>query len=194
MRVVLCNTDENPAREAMYLRLMQEERITGIDLCADAHDGGEARRYGLRLPHRAGRPRRAVGVAGRGGNLQRGSRRAAGRSSRRPGPSSHRRAVRQHLVDGDRAPRRPCGGDGAAWAGDRRLLPAAGGGGGGSRVDASAGGGRAARCGDDVERADAARALSRRPAGRGLQMLRDIAIAGFDNEIWTELVELGGSR
>lgn len=30
MRVVLCNTDENPTREAMYLRLMQEERITGL--------------------------------------------------------------------------------------------------------------------------------------------------------------------
>ncbi|TBW35386.1 LacI family DNA-binding transcriptional regulator [Siculibacillus lacustris] len=30
MRVVLCNTDENPEREAMYLRLMQEERITGL--------------------------------------------------------------------------------------------------------------------------------------------------------------------
>lgn len=30
MRVVLCNTDESPAREALYLRLMQEERITGM--------------------------------------------------------------------------------------------------------------------------------------------------------------------
>ncbi|WP_237151898.1 LacI family DNA-binding transcriptional regulator [Oryzibacter oryziterrae] len=30
MRVILCNTDENPEREAMYLRLMQEERITGL--------------------------------------------------------------------------------------------------------------------------------------------------------------------
>jgi LacI family fructose operon transcriptional repressor len=30
MRVVLCNTDENPDREAMYLRLMQEERVTGL--------------------------------------------------------------------------------------------------------------------------------------------------------------------
>ena len=30
MRVILCNTDENPDREAMYLRLMQEERITGL--------------------------------------------------------------------------------------------------------------------------------------------------------------------
>lgn len=30
MRVILCNTDENPEREAMYLRFMQEERITGV--------------------------------------------------------------------------------------------------------------------------------------------------------------------
>lgn len=30
MRVILCNTDENPAREAMYLRLMEEERVTGV--------------------------------------------------------------------------------------------------------------------------------------------------------------------
>jgi LacI family fructose operon transcriptional repressor len=32
MRVILCNTDENPARESMYLRLMQEERVTGLIL------------------------------------------------------------------------------------------------------------------------------------------------------------------
>lgn len=30
MRVILCNTDENPEREEMYLRLMQEERVTGL--------------------------------------------------------------------------------------------------------------------------------------------------------------------
>jgi len=30
LRVIFCNTDENPEREAMYLRLMQEERITGL--------------------------------------------------------------------------------------------------------------------------------------------------------------------
>lgn len=30
MRVILCNTDETPEREAMYLRLMQEERVTGL--------------------------------------------------------------------------------------------------------------------------------------------------------------------
>lgn len=30
MRVILCNTDEDPGRESMYLRLMQEERVTGL--------------------------------------------------------------------------------------------------------------------------------------------------------------------
>ena len=30
MRVILCNTDETPEREAMYLRLMEEERVTGL--------------------------------------------------------------------------------------------------------------------------------------------------------------------
>jgi LacI family fructose operon transcriptional repressor len=29
MRVILCNTDENPDKEDLYLRLMQEERVTG---------------------------------------------------------------------------------------------------------------------------------------------------------------------
>lgn len=30
MRVILCNTDENPDKEALYLQLMQEERVTGL--------------------------------------------------------------------------------------------------------------------------------------------------------------------
>jgi LacI family transcriptional regulator, fructose operon transcriptional repressor len=30
LRVILCNTDENPDKEAMYLRLMEEERVTGL--------------------------------------------------------------------------------------------------------------------------------------------------------------------
>lgn len=32
LRVILCNTDEDPAKEAMYLELMQQERVTGIIL------------------------------------------------------------------------------------------------------------------------------------------------------------------
>lgn len=34
MRVILCNTDESPDKEAMYLRLMQEERVTGVIFAA----------------------------------------------------------------------------------------------------------------------------------------------------------------
>jgi LacI family fructose operon transcriptional repressor len=30
MRVILCNTDEDPQREALYLQLMQEERVSGL--------------------------------------------------------------------------------------------------------------------------------------------------------------------
>lgn len=30
LRVILCNTDENPEKEALYLRLMEEERVTGV--------------------------------------------------------------------------------------------------------------------------------------------------------------------
>jgi LacI family fructose operon transcriptional repressor len=30
MRVILCNADEDPEKEAMYLRLMQEERVSGV--------------------------------------------------------------------------------------------------------------------------------------------------------------------
>lgn len=32
LRVIFCNTDEDPAKEAMYLQLMQEERVTGVIL------------------------------------------------------------------------------------------------------------------------------------------------------------------
>ena len=30
LRVILCNTDENPEKEALYLQLMEEERVTGV--------------------------------------------------------------------------------------------------------------------------------------------------------------------
>lgn len=40
LRVILCNTDEDPAKEAMYLQLMQEERVTGVIL-APTRQGAE---------------------------------------------------------------------------------------------------------------------------------------------------------
>lgn len=40
LRVILCNTNEDPAKEAMYLQLMQEERVTGVIL-APTRQGAE---------------------------------------------------------------------------------------------------------------------------------------------------------
>ncbi|MFP3275518.1 MAG: LacI family DNA-binding transcriptional regulator, partial [Paraburkholderia sp.] len=40
LRVILCNTDENPEKEAMYLRLMEEERVTGV-IYSPTHDAAQ---------------------------------------------------------------------------------------------------------------------------------------------------------
>jgi LacI family fructose operon transcriptional repressor len=40
LRVILCNTDENPGKEAMYLRLMEEERVTGV-IYSPTHDAAQ---------------------------------------------------------------------------------------------------------------------------------------------------------
>jgi LacI family fructose operon transcriptional repressor len=42
MRVILCNADEDPDKEAMYLRLMQEERVSGVIF---SPTGATARRF-----------------------------------------------------------------------------------------------------------------------------------------------------
>jgi LacI family fructose operon transcriptional repressor len=42
MRVILCNADENPEKESMYLRLMQEERVSGVIF---SPTGATARRF-----------------------------------------------------------------------------------------------------------------------------------------------------
>ncbi|GJD35020.1 LacI family DNA-binding transcriptional regulator [Methylobacterium aerolatum] len=60
MRVILCNTDEDPAREAMYLRLMEEERVTGVifapTVATTATLGDEPLDYPVVLIDRAGPP------------------------------------------------------------------------------------------------------------------------------------------
>lgn len=45
MRVILCNTDESPEKEAMYLRLMESERVTGV-IYSPTYDA--ARRFDAR--------------------------------------------------------------------------------------------------------------------------------------------------
>lgn len=49
MRVILCNTDEDAAKEAMYLRLMREERVSGVIL-APTREGARLAPDGLGFP------------------------------------------------------------------------------------------------------------------------------------------------
>lgn len=58
LRVILCNTDENPEKEALYLNLMEEERVTGV-IFAPTRQTAEApsphkRPYPMVLIDRAG--------------------------------------------------------------------------------------------------------------------------------------------
>ena len=49
MRVILCNTDEDPERERLYLRLMEEERVTGV-IFAPTRATADALKGGLDVP------------------------------------------------------------------------------------------------------------------------------------------------
>jgi len=50
LRVILCNTDEDPKREAMYLQLMQEERVTGVVLAPSRAGSENAGRFSTDFP------------------------------------------------------------------------------------------------------------------------------------------------
>lgn len=50
MRVILCNSDENPERELLYLRLMQEERVTGLIFAPTRATLGDLDGFGLDFP------------------------------------------------------------------------------------------------------------------------------------------------
>ncbi|SCK05284.1 LacI family DNA-binding transcriptional regulator [Vogesella sp. LIG4] len=50
MRVILCNTDENPEKEAMYLKLMREERVTGVILAPTRHSAAALDTESLGFP------------------------------------------------------------------------------------------------------------------------------------------------
>jgi LacI family fructose operon transcriptional repressor len=58
LRVILCNTDESPEREAMYLQLMEEERVTGVIFAPTRATldrlAGRAQAYPMVLIDRAG--------------------------------------------------------------------------------------------------------------------------------------------
>ncbi|MDR3376001.1 MAG: LacI family DNA-binding transcriptional regulator [Ancalomicrobiaceae bacterium] len=50
MRVILCNTDESPEREAMYLRLMEEERVTGMIIAPTRQTADRIERLSFDFP------------------------------------------------------------------------------------------------------------------------------------------------
>lgn len=50
LRVILCNTDENPEKEAMYLKLMEEERVTGLIFAPTRDMVGRLKNYNFDFP------------------------------------------------------------------------------------------------------------------------------------------------
>jgi len=190
MRVVLCNTDENPAREAMYLRLMQEERITGliyaptrtmaeklgamdfdfpIVLVDRAGPSGSqdvvgidnAEAAGLLVDHLVAQGHRHI--VGLFGNTS---------STAIERHDGHAAALARHGLATDACFLPPVAE--AAEAELTRRLAA------GERPDAVT-----------ASNGQMLLGLYRGVRRAGLETPRDIAIAGFDNEIWTELVGPG---
>jgi LacI family fructose operon transcriptional repressor len=190
MRVVLCNTDENPAREAMYLRLMQEERITGV-IYAPTRAMAEtlgATDFGFPvvLVDRAGPAglQDTVGIDNAEAAAQlvdhlvaQGHRRIVGffgstSSTAIERHDGHAAAMARHGLATDACFLPPA--PEAAEAELMRRLAA------GERPDAVM-----------VSNGLMLLGLYRGLRRAGLETPRDIAIAGFDNETWTELVGPG---
>ncbi|MGY2046873.1 LacI family DNA-binding transcriptional regulator [Methylobacterium sp. JK268] len=190
LRVILCNTDEDPEREAMYLRLMQEERVTGVIFAptrttaatlAEADPG-----FPVVLIDRAGPAGRYDGVvldnAAASAALvdhlvARGYTRIGGLIGSTSSTAAERRAgyeaalERHGLVPAVRAVRPNAA---AAEAAAADWLAEAG------RPEALVVSNGLLMIGA----LRAARALS-------LALPGDLALAGFDNEPWTDLVEPG---
>jgi LacI family fructose operon transcriptional repressor len=190
MRVVLCNIDENPNREAMYLRLMQEERITGLiyaptRIASDRLDRmefdfpvvlvdrtGPIGRHdsvvldnfaaaGTLVDHLYANGRRAIlGVFGNTSST------AIERAS------GYRAAIAERGLS-ERIELVPPNAEAAV----ERLAALIT---GPDRPDAVI-------CSNGLILLGAVKALHR----AGLETPRDVALAGFDNEIWTELVGPG---
>lgn len=189
MRLILCNTDEDPERERMYLRLMEEERVTGV-IFAPTRATADTPKGGLDVPvvfiDR-------TGPAGANDSVVLDNAAAAG-------------ALVDHLVEQGFARIGGLFGSTSSTAQERRagyeaamarhgLVPSA----------------RAALPRADAAEAEARRWLaeSDRPealilsnglmlmgavrAARALSLAvpHDLALAGFDNEPWTELVAPG---
>ncbi len=190
MRVILCNTDEDPAREAMYLRLMEEERVTGVIFAptgpASAGLAGGDLDFPVVLIDRSGPPgahdsvildNPAAGTALVDHLVSRGYRRIGGlfgstSSTARERRAGYEAAMLRHGLSPDIRTVAPSAGAAEAEAG--RWLADSG------RPEALVLSNGLILMGT----VRAARTL-------GLSIPDDLALAGFDNETWTDLVEPG---
>lgn len=190
MRVILCNTGEDPEREALYLRLMQEERVTGLIFAPTRATIGGLRAqnfdYPVVLIDRAAASGEfdTVVLDNRGASArlvdhlaERGYRRIGGLFGSTSTTGLEREAGYVAAMSArGLAPQA------------RMITPLAQ-----SAEDAAV-----AWLGE-AERPDAIivsnglflLGLCRAARRLGLSIPRDLAIAGFDNEAWTELVEPG---
>jgi LacI family fructose operon transcriptional repressor len=190
MRVILCNTDEDPTREAMYLRLMEEERVTGVifapTVATTAGLGAAPLDFPVVLIDRTGPPgahdsvvldNPAAGAALVDHLASQGYARIGGLFGSTSSTARERRAGYEAAMARH----------GLAPA-VRTVAP-----------NAAAAEAEAARWLAEPDRPEAL-VLSnglilmgavRAARGLGLAIPGDLALAGFDNEPWTDLVEPG---
>ncbi len=187
MRVVLCNTDENPAREAMYLRLMQEERVTGVIYAPTRRMAASLGQMDFDFPvvlvDRTGPVGRHDGVlldnrdaAGRLADhlAARGFRRIAGLFGNTSSTAEDRHAGFVAALAGHGLTARASFVAPAVAAAEEAAAALLA---GPDRPDAIVGSNGLILLG-----------IVKALKAAGLAMPADVAVAGFDNEVWTELV------
>ncbi|WP_414487502.1 LacI family DNA-binding transcriptional regulator [Stenotrophomonas maltophilia] len=190
LRVTLCNTDEDPEREALYLQLMHEERISGLIFAPTRTTVGRLERLALDYPtvlvDRAA-PGGAIdsvvldnpaAMAGLVEHLvERGYRRIGGLFGSTSTTAAERRdgylaAMRRHGLEPDYREVEPTAETAISTAGQWLAGP--------SRPEA-------------LVASNSLLLMGALKAARsaGLAIPGALALAGFDNERWTELVEPG---
>lgn len=190
LRVTLCNTDEDPEREALYLQLMHEERISGLIFAPTRTTVGRLERLALDFPtvlvDRAAASGSIDSVvldnpAAMGALVEhlveRGYRRIGGLFGSTSTTAAERRdgylaAMRTHGLEPDYREVEPTA-EAAIATVDQWLA-------GPSRPDA-------------LVTSNSLLLMGALKAARsaGLAIPGELALAGFDNERWTELVEPG---
>ncbi|AYO81832.1 LacI family DNA-binding transcriptional regulator [Methylobacterium brachiatum] len=190
LRVILCNTDEDPAREAMYLRLMEEERVTGVIFAPTRVTleslGARPLDFPVVLIDRAGPPGThdsvvldnvTASAALVDHVVARGWKRIGGlfgatSTTARERQAGYEAAMRRHGLTPDIrtvAPNAAAAEDAAA-----RWLAAP------DRPEALV-----------LSNGQILMGAVRAARALGLAIPRDLALAGFDNEPWTDLIEPG---